>query len=232
MAFIQTIPTILMFLSIFWLMVFPWAAQAQGVHPVSGRRIANVMSAAGADWLTRPEREMEENPSRAVALLGLKPGMMVADIGAGVGYYSFLLAEQVAPGGKVYATDIQPEMLRLLRERMDRGKIKNVEPVLAGETETGLPDGKIDAALLVDVYHEFSQPGKMLAAIARALKPGGRLILLEFRKEDPKVPIREEHKMSVAMAKQEIEAENYKLVKVLGDLPWQHILIFEKARVQ
>ena len=229
---IQMIRTAPATLLLFSLMSWPHPAPAQGIHPVSGRKIAPVMGAAGAGWLVRPEREREENPSLAVSLLGLKPGMVVADIGAGVGYYSFLIARKVGSAGKVYATDIQPEMLRLMRQRMAKEKISNVEPVPSTESETGLPDGRIDAALLVDVYHEFSEPQKMLASIARALKPDGRLILLEFRKEDPSVPIREEHKMSVAMVKQEVEAENYRMVKVLDQLPWQHILIFQKAKAE
>ncbi|MBM3793201.1 MAG: methyltransferase domain-containing protein [Acidobacteria bacterium] len=206
-----------------------WPAAAQGKHPVSGRQYAWVMGAAGADWLVRPEREQEENPDLAVSLLGLRPGMVVADIGAGVGYYSLKMAAQVGDTGKVYASDLQPEMLRLLRKRLEKSRVSNVIPVLGSETETNLPDGSVDLAVLVDVYHEFSEPRKMLASLARALKPDGRLVLLEFRKEDPKVPIREEHKMSVAVVRQELEADGYVLEKLLKDLPWQHVFFFKKA---
>jgi len=206
-----------------------WGAER---HPVSGRTIAPVMGAAGADWLVRSERELEENPDLAIQLLGLRKGMVVADLGAGVGYYSLKMADKVGTEGKIYATDLQPEMLRLLRKRIELAKVNNVIPVLGGETETNLPAGKMDMVLLVDVYHEFSEPQKMLASIARALKPKGQLVLLEFRKEDPKVPIREEHKMSVAMVKQELEAEGFRMVKVLGDLPWQHVFFFEKAQAE
>jgi len=202
---------------------------AQARHPVSGRVIAPVMGAAGADWLVRPEREAEENPDLAIKLLNFQPGMMVADIGAGVGYYSMKIASLVGPAGKVYASDIQPEMLRMLRRRLEKAKVKNVVPVLATETSAGIEAGIIDLALLVDVYHEFSRPQAMLKSLRDALKPDGRLVLLEFRKEDASVPIREEHKMSVATAKQELEAEGFVLEKVLPDLPWQHILIFRKA---
>jgi len=205
-----------------------WLAHAAEIHPVSGRRIAPVMGFGGADWLVRPERVTEENPDKAVSLLGLRPGMVVADVGAGVGYYTVKLAGKVGATGKVYATDIQPEMIRTLRQYVAKKGVTNVEPVLSTATATGLPEGAVDLMILVDVYHEFSEPQKMLAALRRALKPGGRLVLLEFRKEDPNIPIREEHKMSVAEAKQELEAEGFALEKVLHDLPWQHMLFFIK----
>jgi SAM-dependent methyltransferase len=201
----------------------------QARHPVSGRMIAPVMGAAGADWLVRPERQLEENPELAIKLLNFKPGMMVADIGAGVGYYSLKIAKLVAPSGKVFATDVQPEMLRLLRKRLERSNVGNVVPVLSSATETGLAPNSIDLALLVDVYHEFANPQAMLRSIRQALKPDGRLVLLEFRQEDPSVPIREEHKMSVATVRQELEPEGFVLEKLLPDLPWQHLLIFRKA---
>jgi ubiquinone/menaquinone biosynthesis C-methylase UbiE len=202
---------------------------AQGRHPVSGRRYAPVMGAAGADWLVRPERELEENPDLAIKLLAIPEGAVVADIGAGVGYYSLKIASIVGSKGKVYATDIQPEMLRLLRKRIEKAGVRNVEPVLGGVAEANLPEGTIDIVLLVDVYHEFSEPQKMLASIARALKPGGKLILLEFREEDQSVPIRPEHKMSVATVRKELEAEGYVLEKLVKDLPWQHIFVFGRA---
>lgn len=202
---------------------------AQVRHPVSGRVIAPVMGASGADWLIRPEREAEENPELAIKLLNFQQGMVVADIGAGVGYYSLKIALLVGPTGKVYASDIQPEMLRMLRKRAELAQVRNVVPVRATETSSGLEAGIADVALLVDVYHEFSQPQAMLKSLRESLKPGGRLVLIEFRKEDPNVPIREDHKMSVATVKQELEPEGFVLETVLGDLPWQHILIFRKA---
>ena len=209
------------------LSAYPLSAQAR--HPVSGRIIAPVMGAAGADWLVRPEREAEENPDLAIKLLNFQPGMVVADIGAGVGYYSLKIAALVGPTGKVLAADIQPEMLRMLRTRLEKAKVRNVVPVLATETSAGLEPGVADLALLVDVYHEFARPQAMLKSLRDSLKPDGRLVLLEYRKEDPTVPIREEHKMSVATAKQELEAEGFVLEKVIPGLPWQHILIFRKA---
>lgn len=209
--------------------LFAPLACGQPRHPVSGRRIAGVMGVAGADWLVRPERTLEENPEKAVRMLGLKPGMIVADIGAGVGYYSLKLADGVGPTGKVYATDIQPGMIELLRANIAKAGVKNIEPVQSSESSTGLTDNSIDLMILVDVYHEFAQPRAMLESLKRALKPDGRLVLLEFRKEDPKVPIREEHKMSIAEAKAELEADGLVLDKVLNDLPWQHMLFFRKG---
>lgn len=186
------------------------------------------MSADGADWLERSERESEERPKLALQLLGIQPGMVVADVGAGSGYYTAMLARQVGPSGKVFASDIQPGMIERLNARLRREKIRNVETFLATETAARLPPSSCDLILLVDVYHEFSQPQAMLRNLRAALKPGGRLVLLEFREEDPKVPIRPEHKMSVDEVRAELEPEGFRLEKVLPDLPWQHILIFRK----
>jgi ubiquinone/menaquinone biosynthesis C-methylase UbiE len=201
---------------------------AQAKHPKSGRRIAQVMGVGGADWLERSEREAEENPTRAIELLKLDKGMTVADVGAGVGYYSIRMAEVVGPNGKILATEIQPEMLQILKRRIREKKADNVEPILSSEHDPKLPDACCDVILLVDVYHEFSQPIEMLAKLRTALKKDGRLILLEYRKEDPYVPIRPEHKMSIKEAKFEVEAEGFKLDQVIGELPWQHVLIFRK----
>lgn len=203
-------------------------AQQPGVHPISGRRYAGVMGYQGADWLDREERDIEEAPNTAIAALDLKPGMTVADIGAGSGYMSVRMATLVGPEGKVYAEDIQPQMIDLLKRRLEREKVANVVPVLGAIDDPKLPAETIDLMLLVDVYHEFSEPVKMLAGMRAALKPGGRLVLLEYRKEDPTVPIRLEHKMTVAEAKMEVEASGFTLTKVDGRLPRQHILIFTK----
>lgn len=214
------------------LAVVAWAstvAFAQGVHPVSGRVIAPVMSHVGAEWLDRWEREQEERPSRAIAALGLRKGAVVADVGAGSGYYTERLARQVGPTGTVYATDIQPEMLRLVERRVARAKLANVQTVLGTEDDPRLPAGALDLVLMVDVYHELQRPQQMLRRLKDTLAPGGRLVLIEFRKEDRTVPIREEHKMSVAEAKLEVEAEGYRLDRVLDVLPWQHILVFTVA---
>ena len=204
-------------------------AQDPGRHPVSGRPYAGVMYVGGARWLERAERENEERPRLAVRLLHLKPGMQVADIGAGSGYYAELLAGAVGSTGRVYAEDIQPGMIRLIEERISRLSLTNVTPVLGSVADPKLPASAIDLALLVDVYHEFSDPQAMLRRIRSALRPDGRLVLLEFRKEDPAIPIRPEHKMSVEEAKVEIEPEGYRLDEVIEDLPRQHILIFRKT---
>lgn len=201
-------------------------APAQGTHPVSGRRIAGVMGHEGAPWLERPEREAEEAPRKAVAALNIKAGETVADIGAGSGYYTVLLADAVGPRGRVYATDIQPEMLALIRKKVEGRSLANVELMLGTETTTGLPDGSVDLALMVDVYHELAQPQVFLQAVKRTLRQDGRLVLIEFRKESPWVPIREEHKMSVREARMELEAEGFRLDRVVDVLPWQHILVF------
>jgi ubiquinone/menaquinone biosynthesis C-methylase UbiE len=195
---------------------------AQGVHPISGRQIAGVMGFEGASWLERPERKTQENPDLAVDLLELKPGMTVADIGAGSGYYSVLMSKKVGATGKVYANDIQPQMLQLIEKK----KVENVVTVLGAVDDPKLPKACCDLLLMVDVYHELSEPQKMLRKMKDELKPGGRLVLIEFRGEDPTVPIKPEHKMTVAVAKLEVEAEGYKLDSVLEKLPWQHILIF------
>jgi len=201
---------------------------AQGVHPISGRRYAGVMGPAGADWLVRPEREEEEHPDAALDAIGIAAGSTVADVGAGAGYMTWRMAERVGPSGKVYANDIQQPMLDLLRRNMQARKLTNVEPVLGAFDDPKLPRNAIDLILLVDVYHEFSEPQAMLRHMRDSLKSTGRLVLLEYRAEDPKVPIRPEHKMTVAQAKQEVEAEGYQLDKVLETLPRQHILIFRK----
>ncbi len=204
------------------------AASAQGQHPKSGRRIAPVMGVGGADWLERAERESEENPSLAIRLMKFEAGMTVADIGAGVGYYSLRIAEIVGPTGKVYANEIQSDMLQLLKRRIREKKAANVEAILGTERDPKLPPNSCDAIIMVDVYHELSHPIEILAKLRESLKPNGRLILLEYRKEDPYVPIRPEHKMSVKEAKMEVEAEGFRLDKIVEELPWQHILIFTK----
>jgi len=203
-------------------------ATTPGVHPISGRRFAQPMSYLGADWLDRSERVTEEEPDMALDAIMLVKGSTVADVGAGSGYMTVKMAKRVGPTGKVYANDIQPEMLALLRERLAKEKISNVETVLGTVDDPKLPTGAIDLILMVDVYHEFSEPQKMLRRMHEALKSGGRLVLLEYRKEDPAIPIRPEHKMSRAEAKLEVEAEGYKLSKVDEVLPRQHILIFSR----
>jgi ubiquinone/menaquinone biosynthesis C-methylase UbiE len=205
------------------------ASAFQSIHPVTGRLIAPVMSAAGADWLERPEREREENPELALDAIGIRSGMIVADIGAGTGYMSLRMAKRVGLSGKVYANDIQPEMLRRLRENADKAKLKNIETVLGTDIDPKLPTGQMDVVLLVDVYHEFSQPQKMLRKIRDTLKPTGRLVLLEYRKEDPSIPILTVHKMSVDEVRKELEAERFVFSQAIESLPRQHILILTRA---
>jgi ubiquinone/menaquinone biosynthesis C-methylase UbiE len=204
-------------------------AARPGFHPISGRQYANVMSYRGADWLDREERDIEEDPDAALDALDLAPGLVVADVGAGSGYMTVRMAQRVGAEGRVYATDIQPEMIELLEERLADERIANVVPVLGLVDDPKLPDSAIDLELLVDVYHELSEPQKMLRGLRRALKPGGRLVLLEYRKEDPSIPILELHKMSVEQAKLEVEAEGFELTRVDERLPRQHILVFTKT---
>jgi ubiquinone/menaquinone biosynthesis C-methylase UbiE len=211
-------------------LAFQFLAWGQDVHPATGRQIAPVMGMGGAGWLVRPERESEEAPGVALDAIGIRKGSAVADIGAGAGYFTWRLAERVGPEGTVYANDIQPAMLDLLKKNIAERGLHNVKTVLGTAGDPRLPAGKIDLVLLVDVYHEFSEPRKMLRGIRGSLKLDGRLVLLEYRQEDPKVPIRPEHKMSVAQVKAEIEPEGYHFETSLEALPRQHILIFTKTR--
>jgi SAM-dependent methyltransferase len=201
-------------------------AQQPGVHPVSGRRYAPVMGYQGAPWLERGEREDEEAPDIALNVLKIPKGSAVADIGAGSGYITVRLADRVGPTGRVFANDVQPQMLNILARRLDRSKITNVTLIEGTLDDPRLPPASVDLALMVDVYHELSQPQSILRHLRESLKPGGRLVLLEYRKEDPTVPIKPEHKMSVAEAKMEVEAEGFSLSRVDEALPRQHILIF------
>jgi SAM-dependent methyltransferase len=208
--------------------LFAQTVAAPGIHPISGRRFAAVMGWQGADWLERSEREMEEEPDKALDALGTLAGLTVADVGAGSGYFTVRMASRVGAKGRVFANDLQPEMLKMLAARLARENVRNVTLVQGAVDHPKLPAASIDLVLMVDVYHEFSEPQKMLRGIREALKPGGRLVLLEYRKEDPDVPIRFEHKMSIAEAKLELEAEGFTLASTDGRLPRQHILIFLK----
>jgi ubiquinone/menaquinone biosynthesis C-methylase UbiE len=204
-------------------------AQPQpGVHPVTGRVYARPMSADGADWLSRQERDQEEQPRRAIELLKIPKGATVADIGAGSGYLTALLARQVGPAGKVYANDIQQRMLDLLQRYMTQQKLTNFVPVLGAVDDPKLPADTIDLALMVDVYHEFSEPQKMLRGIRASLKADGRMVLIEYRGEDPAVPIKPEHKMTLAQVRAEVEPEGFQFVKSIESLPIQHIIVFTK----
>ena len=192
-----------------------------------GRQIAQVMSHYGIDWLEREEREREENTSLLLKNLAIKPGMFIADIGAGSGYHSALLSKMVG-GGKVFAIDVEPEMIAYLNERIKQEKLSRIVPVLSTEQKVSLPENTIDMMLLVDVYHEFSYPYEMALSMRSALKPGGKLVLVEFRSEDPTVPIKTIHKMSKAQAIKEFKAAGFAFDKNIDNLPWQHCMIFTK----
>jgi ubiquinone/menaquinone biosynthesis C-methylase UbiE len=206
------------------------ASQASpGRHPISGREYARPMGVAGAPWLDRAEREREEQPTRALQIMQIAPGMTVADIGAGSGYFTERLARLVGPTGRVFATDIQPGMIDLLKRRLSAQTIQNVSVILSEPSNPLLPDGTIDLALMVDVYHELGDPQTVLKHIRTALKPDGRLVLVEYKGEDPTIPILPSHKMTVAQAKTELEAEGFTLATAVSSLPRQHVLIFTKV---
>ena len=228
------------------LLLAPVAAQEKAVAPAEaqastdntvippartkymGRTIAQTMSFHGAPWLVRDNREEEERPSAVLKQLELKPGMVVCDLGCGNGFYTLLMAPQVAPQGKVLAVDIQQEMLHLLKLRSEAEGIDNVEPILGSIVDPKLPAGVVDLILLVDVYHEFSHPEQMLAALRQSLAPGGLIALLEYREEDRSVPIKPLHKMSKKQIMKEYRGNGFKLAKQFDGLPWQHMMFFEK----
>ncbi len=195
-----------------------------------GRELAMVMSFHGAPWLERPEREEEERLSELVKQLGLKPGMIVADVGAGSGVLSLMMAHEVGETGKVLAIDIQQEMLDLLGDKIMNNKIMNVELVLGTEKSPKLKESSIDLALMVDVYHEFEYPYEMTLELAKALKPSGRIAFVEYRREDPQVPIKLVHKMTEAQVKKEISQPEFGLrwKETIDKLPRQHIVVFDR----
>jgi len=193
-----------------------------------GREIAHVMGHQAAGWLERPEREQEERPDLLIPALKLQPGDAIADIGAGTGYYTRRLAKVVEAKGTVYAVEIQQEMLDLLMKKMGELKILNVKPILGTTTDPRLPESSLDLILMVDVYHEFDFPYEMAHSMCRALKPGGRLVFVEFRREDPKVPIKLVHKMTEAQVRKEMSLQPLRWKETIETLPWQHIIIFER----
>ena len=198
-----------------------------------GRQIALVMGHSAADWLDRPEREMEEQPAKLLPLLKLKEGDAVADIGAGSGFYTFRLSPLVGDKGKIYAVDIQKEMLDIIRQRAKAKQITNVEPIMGKISDPKLPDAAVDLILMVDVYHEFSHPYEMTEAMVKSLKLGGRIVFVEFRLEDETVPIKLVHKMSEKQVIKEMsEFPQLKHTKTYSDLPWQHVIVFEKKATE
>jgi SAM-dependent methyltransferase len=194
----------------------------------AGREIAQVMSWHGAAWLERPERNTEERPDLLLPLLPLKPGMVVADMGAGSGYYSRRIAPRLAPGGKVIAVDVQPEMITLLKKQIVEARIPNIDTLLATETDCRLAPESIDLAVFVDVYHELLYPIETMHCVRRALKTGGQIALVEFRAEDATVPIKSQHKMSEAQIKKEAALLGLQWVKTVSSLPWQHLVLLKK----
>ena len=194
-----------------------------------GRVIAPAMSYRGADWLERSDREATEQPEKVLDALKIAPGSTVADIGAGTGYFSLRLAKRVGSQGRVLATDIQPQMLAMLSENMRAAGIRNIEPILCTPTDAKLPEGQLDLALMVDVYHELASPEETLTQVRRALKPDGRLVLVEYRGEDPNVPIKPEHKMTLVQVRSELEPMGFRLQEVFEFLVYQRVIVFVKA---
>jgi predicted methyltransferase len=197
---------------------------------VKKRQIAPVMSVAHADWLIRTERDAEEQPDRVVAELQIPRGATVVDLGAGVGYFTWRLARQVGPQGRVIAVDIQEGMLDLLSRNLEQRDVHNVEMVLGTAEDPRLPIGQVDVVLIVDVYHELAHPEKTMEHVRRSLKPGGRVVVIEYRKEDPTIPINPLHKMSVEEVRAELEPMGFRLAEYMDFLPTQHILVFKDAR--
>jgi ubiquinone/menaquinone biosynthesis C-methylase UbiE len=195
-----------------------------------GREIAAVMGWQGAAWLEREEREREERTDLLLRALDLKPGMVVADIGAGTGYLSRRIAPAVAPSGKVLAVDVQPEMIGMLRALARQEGLTNIEPSLGTEDDVKLASDSVDLAIMVDVYHELAFPYEVLGSIVRALRPGGRVVFVEYREEDPRVPIKPLHKMSEAQVRREAEVHPLVWERTVNSLPWQHMVVFRKSR--
>jgi len=241
-----TRPLVMAFIGFLWLAPAPALAQ-ELVHPAPpatekkpqekippplthymGREIAQTMHFAGAPWLTRESRDREEEPAKLMKALKIKPGMTVCDLGCGNGFYTLKLAKEVGPEGKVLAEDIQKEMLDMLGKRAEKAHLKNVEPILGTIVDPKLPDNAVDLILVVDVYHEMDHPVEMLAALRKSLSKTGRLVLVEFRAEDPNVPIKPLHKMSKAQILKELPPNGFKLVDQYDDLPWQHVMFFQR----
>jgi len=230
-----------LFLSGLILIIAPWLTQAQAPYETRanhdpdgtgkfymGREIAQVMGPGGIPWLERASREQEEQPQSLIAALEIQPGQTVADLGAGSGYFSFRIAPLVGPTGKVLAVDIDPVMLNTLRQRAQREQVHNLEAVGSTASNPNLPSASIDLLFMVDVYHELGYPLEMMRAVHAALKPGGRVALIEYRAEDPRVMIKAVHKMTEAQILREMKAAGFIHVKTIRTLPLQHLVIFRK----
>ena len=192
-----------------------------------GRRVAQPMGYMHMNWLSRPERIQEENPKEMLEQLNLRDGLVVCDLGSGDGYHTLQMAPRVGPSGKIIAVDIQPQMLQELSRKLAEKKLENVETVLGELWDPKLPEHAVDLVLMVDVYHEFSHPVQMLAALRKALKADGLIALVEFRAEDPTVLIRAEHKMTKAQILKEYKANGFKVAKEYDRLPWQHLMFMQ-----
>jgi len=202
---------------------------ADGIGKVyMGREIAEVMGWQAAPWLERDEREQEERSDVLIRLLDLKPGNVVADVGAGSGYYTRRIANRVGPSGRVFAVDVQPEMIRMLGAIAKRPEYAHVVPVLGSTSDVKLPTASVDLAIMVDVYHELEFPFEVLASLVRAVKPGGRIVLVEYRAEDAKVPIKPMHKMSEAQVRREVQQHDVAWERTENALPWQHVVVFRR----
>ena len=210
------------------LLVFPQEINKEKPKVYMGRQIAWTMHSSAANWLIRSNREKEESTEEMIKALQLKKGMNVADVGCGNGYHSLMMAKIIGENAKVYCVDVQKKMLELLKRRADAAGVKNFEPILGEYTDPKLPENKIDLILLVDAYHEFTDPENMLKKMRKSLTKDGVLVLVEFRKEDPKVPIKEDHKMSKKQINKELTANGFKLVRSYDKLPWQHCMFFGK----
>ena len=204
-------------------------ANADGIgKSYMGRQIAHVMGWQGAGWLEREEREREERSDLLLRMLSLAPGMSVADVGAGTGYYSRRVADAIGPTGKVYAIDVQPEMFAMLQSVAKQRGYGHITPLLGATNDVKLPAASVDVAIMVDVYHELEFPYEVLASVVRAVKPGGRIVFVEYRAEDPRVPIKRLHKMSEAQIRREAEVHPLVWERTANDLPWQHVVVFKR----